>query len=93
MAPYNERYAAEFTESFGAFGGATSLATYVALDAIETCIRAGDISRACVVDALTNIDLATTNMGLPIMFGPGNQAEGAFALFQVQDGEFVYIGQ
>ncbi len=93
MAPYNERFAEEFTENFGAFGGATNLATFVALEAIESCIRADDISRACVVDTLTNIDLATTPMGLPIMFGEGNQAEGAFALFQVQDGQFVYMGQ
>jgi len=93
MAPYNERYAAEYTENFGAFGGATGMATFVALDAIESCIRAEDVSRACVVETLTNIDLATTPMGLPIKFGPGNQAAGAFALFQVMDGQFVYIGQ
>jgi branched-chain amino acid transport system substrate-binding protein len=91
MADYNERYADEYGEDFGAFGGAASLAAYVALDALETCVRDGDISRACVVDALTNIDLDTTPLGLPIRFGEGNQAEGSFSLFQIQDGQFVLL--
>lgn len=93
MAPYNEAYAADFSEEFGAFGGAAQLATHVALDAIETCVRAGDVTRACVVDALTNINLETTPLGIPITFGEGNQAEGAFSLFQVQDGAFVLLEQ
>jgi branched-chain amino acid transport system substrate-binding protein len=94
MAPYNERYVAEFGENFGSFGGSTAMSTFVALDALETCIRAGDVSRACVVDALTNIDLATTPMGVPVTFGVGNQNfDASFALFQIQDGAFVFIGE
>jgi branched-chain amino acid transport system substrate-binding protein len=91
MAEYNERYASEYSEEFGAFGGAASLAAYVALDALETCVRAEDISRACVIDALANMDLETTPLGLPIAFGEGNQAEGSFSLFQIQDGEFILL--
>ena len=91
MADYNERYADEYSEEFGAFGGAASFATYIALDALETCVRAEDISRACVVDALTNMDLETTPLGLPVVFGEGNQAEGSFSLFQIQDGAFVLL--
>ena len=92
MAPYNERFVAEYTEEFGSFGGSTAMTTFVALDAIETCANAGDLSRACVVDALTNIDLATTPMEVPVTFGAGNQNEAAsFALFQVQDGGFHFL--
>jgi branched-chain amino acid transport system substrate-binding protein len=91
MADYNERYAAEYSEEFGAFGGAANLATYVALDALETCVRAQDITRACVVDALANMDLEATPLGLPVSFDETNQAEGSFSLFQIQDGEFVLI--
>jgi hypothetical protein len=43
------------------------------------------------VDALTNIDLADTPMGVAVNFGPGNQAEGGFLVFQIQDGAFVRL--
>ena len=91
MAPYNERYAADYSEEFGAFGGAAGFATFVGLDALETCVRAEDISRACIVDALTNMNLDTTPLGLSVTFGEGNQAEGGFSLFQIQDGQFVLL--
>ena len=91
MADYNERYAAEYSEEFGAFGGAAGFTAFIALDALETCVRAEDITRACVVDALANMNLETTPLGVPVSFGEGNQAEGSFSLFQIQDGEFVLV--
>ncbi len=92
MAPFNERYAAEFSAEFGAFGGAAGYTAFIALNAIETCAGAGDISRACVVDALAKTDLATTPLGLPVRFGPGNQIEGgSFSLFQIEDGGFTLL--
>jgi branched-chain amino acid transport system substrate-binding protein len=92
MAPYNEEYVAiTGIEEFGAFGGGAGFAAYIALEAIETCVRAEDISRACVVDALTNMNLETTPLGLPVVFGEGNQAEGGFSLFIIQDGKFVLL--
>jgi branched-chain amino acid transport system substrate-binding protein len=92
MAPYNERYAADYSEEFGAFGGASGFTTFIALDALETCIRAGDVSKECVIEALGNLDLATTPLGIPVSFGEGNQAEGSrFFLFQVQDGAFELL--
>ncbi|MCB0011092.1 MAG: branched-chain amino acid ABC transporter substrate-binding protein [Anaerolineales bacterium] len=92
MAPYNEMYAAQYSESFGAFGGAASLATYVVLQAVETCVNAGDVSRTCIVDALTNMDLETTPLGLAISFDENNQVNGgSFSLFQIVDGAFVLL--
>jgi hypothetical protein len=44
-----------------------------------------------VIDALVNIDLETTPLGLPVAFDESNQAEGTFSLFQIQDGEFVLV--
>ncbi len=94
MAPYNERYAAEYSETFGAFGGAAAFTAYIALDAIETCVAAGDVSRACIVDALGNMDLATTPLGLPVRFNDNNQNEfGAFSLFQIKDGAFTLLSE
>jgi len=88
----NNRYR-EITgnEEFGAFGGASGLTTQVLLEAVGICIQAGDVSRGCVVDALTNLDLENTVLGIPVSFGEGNQAAGTFSLFQVQDGSFVLL--
>jgi branched-chain amino acid transport system substrate-binding protein len=91
MTPYNEAYSAAYGEEFGAFGGAAHLAAYVALDAIETCARANDMTRACVVDALQNMNLETTPLGLSIVFDANNQAEGSFSLFQIENGGFNLI--
>ena len=89
MQPYNDAYRAEFSENFGAFGGASALATFVALDAIETC--ADDVSRECVVEALQSMNLETP-AGVSVTFGENNQAENTqFFLFQVQDGEFTLV--
>jgi branched-chain amino acid transport system substrate-binding protein len=90
MQPFNDAYRAQFADAFGAFGGASALATFVALDAIERCID--DLTRTCVVDALGSTDLMTTPMGVPVSFGEGNQASGsAFFLFEVIDGVFALI--
>ena len=90
MAPFNDAYRAEFGDEFGAFGGASALATFVALEALESCLA--DLSRACVVDALTNLDMMTTPLGVPVSFGEGNQAAGStFFLFEVRDGTFNLI--
>jgi branched-chain amino acid transport system substrate-binding protein len=92
MQPYNEAYRAEFGQDFGAFGGASALATFVALEAIETCLSSDALSRECVVEALTDMNLETTPLGVPVTFGEGNQAENStFFLFQVQDGHFTLI--
>lgn len=92
-AEYNERYAAQYDENFGAFGGAAALVTYVVLDAVERCAtEAVEVTRSCVVDALAATDLETTPLGIPIAFGDGNQVQGArFFIFQVQDGEFALV--
>jgi branched-chain amino acid transport system substrate-binding protein len=91
-ADYNERYAAEYSEEFGAFGGAAALTTYVALNAVERCAEDGEVTRDCVLQAVSETDLETTPLGIPISFGEGNQVEGArFFIFQVQDGEFALI--
>lgn len=91
-AEYNERYAAEFSEEFGAFGGAAALTAYVALDAIERCAESGEVTRACVVEALGETNLETTPLGIPISFGEGNQVEGArFFIFQVVGGAFTLV--
>lgn len=90
MQPYNDAYRAEFGQEFGAFGGASALATFTALDALETC--ADNMSRECVVEALQTMKLETTPLGVPVSFGENNQAENTqFFLFQVQDGKFTLV--
>jgi len=89
---YTSRYADEYGE-FGAFGGPSALAARIALEAIQRCVEADDLSRACVRDEIAATDLSDSLLGIPVAFGEGNQVEGAeFFIFQVQDGEFVLIG-
>ena len=90
---YNTRYADQFGEEFGAFGGASGMATQVMLQAIERCADGGEVSRACVVDEMGNTDMSTSMLGIPIAFGEGNQAEGGFSLFQVQDGGYALLAE
>ncbi len=91
MGPYNLAYQAEFNEDFGAFGGGAAIAAFTVLGAVEVCAAAEDLSRSCMVDALTNLELDTTPMSVSVSFGPGNQGEGAFFLYQVQEGTFNLI--
>jgi hypothetical protein len=91
-AEMNERFRMmSGVEEFGAFGGAGGLSAQVLLEAIDSCVETGDVSRACVVAALTNLELDTSVLGIPVAFGEGNQAAGGFSLFQVQDGSFVLL--
>lgn len=90
MQPYNDAYVAEIGGEFGAFGGASALATFVALDAVESC--KDDLTRACIITALGNTNLETTPLGVPVSFGEGNQTNNdAFFLFQVQGGAFTLL--
>lgn len=94
LVPEAEEMNARYREitgnkDFGAFGGAGGIATQVLLEAIGTCIDAGEVDRACVVDAMTHTDLDNTVLGIPVTFGEGNQAAGGFSIFQVRNGEFT----
>lgn len=93
-AEMNAKYA-ELTgqEGYGAFGGAAGLATQVLMEAIKRCVEAGNVTRACVLEAVDTTNLETTVLGIPISFGEGNQVDGSFSVFQVQDGTFVLLGQ
>lgn len=90
--PYNAIYATNVGEEFGAFGGAAALSTYIVLEAVEQCADAGELSRACLVDTLTNINLETSPLDIPVSFGEGNQLAGSeFFLFQIQNGQFALL--
>jgi branched-chain amino acid transport system substrate-binding protein len=89
---YITRYAEQYNPEFGAFGGATALTTYVALDAIERCSQAGEVTRACVIEQLKSTDLQETPLGIPVAFDETNQIIGSrFFLFQVEDGTFTLL--
>ncbi|HMN28472.1 MAG TPA: ABC transporter substrate-binding protein, partial [Caldilineaceae bacterium] len=89
---YITRYAQEYNEEFGAFGGASALTTYVALDAIERCSAEGAVTRACVVEKLKSTDLQETPLNIPVKFDENNQVVGSrFFLFQVEDGQFKLL--
>jgi branched-chain amino acid transport system substrate-binding protein len=89
---YITRYAEQYNAEFGAFGGAAALTTYVALDAIERCSQAGEVTRACVVEQLKTTDLQETPLGIPVAFDETNQIIGSrFFLFQVEDGQFTLL--
>ena len=90
--PYTDRYVKEFSKEFGAFGGASALTTYVALDAIERCSKAGAVTRDCVVKMLKSTDLKETPLGVPVKFDENNQSSvSKFFLFQIKDGKYVLV--
>lgn len=89
---YTDRYAKEFSKDFGAFGGASALTTFVALDAVERCSKAGAVTRQCVIDMLKTTKLDKTPLGVPVSFDENNQvANSKFFLFQVKDGKFGLV--
>ena len=93
-AEYNARYTEQYTESFGPFGGAAALAAQILLEAIERCVTAGNVSRACVVTETAVTDMETSMLGIPISFGEGNQIIGDQSYrYQVQDGVFNLLAE
>ncbi len=91
---YTDRYVKEFSKDFGAFGGASALTTYVALDAIERCAKAGAVTRQCVLAMLKTTKLDKTPLGVPVSFDENNQvANSKFFLFQVKDRKFSLVNQ
>lgn len=89
---YTDRYVKEFSKDFGAFGGASALTTFVALDAVERCSKAGAVTRQCVIDMLKTTKLDKTPLGVPVSFDENNQvANSKFFLFQVKDGKFGLV--
>jgi branched-chain amino acid transport system substrate-binding protein len=88
---YTSRYEAQFGE-FGAFGGPSALAGRIALEAIERCFNASDLTRACVVKEIAATNMSDSLLGIPISFGEGNQVNGgSFFIFQVKEGNFVLV--
>jgi ABC-type branched-subunit amino acid transport system substrate-binding protein len=77
---------------FGAFGGPAALSARIAADAIERCVDAGNLNRACVVQEIGATNETDSLLGIPVSFGEGNQINGGeFFIFQVQDGNFVLV--
>lgn len=90
-AHYNELYTAKFGPDFGAFGGASGLAAQVLLKAVSQCAHDDNVSRECVADELRFTEMNNTLLGIPIKFGEGNQSDGVFSLFQIQNGNFELL--
>ena len=90
-AQYNQLYMDEFGSDFGAFGGASGLATQLLLKAIGKCTQDDEVSRQCVAEELRFTEMNNTLLGIPVKFGEGNQSDGVFSLFQIQDGRFELL--
>ncbi len=85
------RYESTYGE-YGAFGGPAALSADIVLGAIERCYDAENLTRACVVEETTATNMSDSVMGIPVVFGAGNQIDGGqFFIFQVQDGAFVLV--
>lgn len=85
------RYQNQFGD-FGAFGGPAGLSARIALEAIQRCVDANTLSRACVIQEIKATNKSDSLLGIPVSFGEGNQIEGGeFFIFQVQDGKFVLV--
>lgn len=90
-APYNEVYMADYGSEFGAFGGAAGLTTQVLLKAVGECVRNAEVTRGCVLNKLRFTQMQSSMLGIPIKFGTGNQSEGGFSLFQIQNGKYQLL--
>lgn len=90
MKEYNDAYAATAGKPGGSFGGASAQAAYAGLAALEAC--KDNMNRACVVDALKNLKLETSPLGVPVAFDANGQLTGAqFFLYQVKAGKFELV--
>ncbi|MEM7127808.1 MAG: ABC transporter substrate-binding protein [Chloroflexota bacterium] len=84
------RYREQFTDEFGAFGGAAGFTTQILLEAVIACAETDTLTRTCVHKAVAASNLESTVLDIPVKFGPNNQAEGShYFVFQVQNGAFV----
>ncbi len=92
MAEYNRRYQERYGD-FGAFGGPSALAARIALEAIQRCNDAGNLTRQCVRDEIAATDMEDSILDYPVRFDANGQLEGGqFFIYQVQNGEFRLVG-
>jgi len=76
--------------TWGNFGAATYVATTVFLDAAVNASKAGSLTRAGLVTALTKIDDKV--LGVEIKFDPTGEVAGAsFVISQVKNGKFSQV--
>jgi len=92
MEEFVARFQEEIDDKFGPFAAGSALATRIALEAVQRCLEAGDLSRACVRNEVAATNMEESILGFPVSFGPGNQIEGSeFTLYQVEDGKFALV--
>jgi len=85
------RFEEEYGE-FGTFGPPTYAATLVALEAVQSAMEAGDLTRAAVLEAVGATDMEMSVLGGPLAFDEnGDVLDAAFYIFQVQGDNFVFI--
>lgn len=89
-----ERYTERFDDNFGSFGPPTYAAAMVVLEAMQRAYENGDLSRETVLAEVAATDQELTVLGGPLRFDENGDVEGAaFYIFQVQDGQFVMVGE
>lgn len=88
VARYTDRFG-----DFGAFGPPAYAAATVVLEAMERAFEAnGELTREGVLAEVANTNQETTILGIPLSFDEnGDVAGGGFSIFQIQDGEFVFV--
>ncbi len=92
MSEFVTAFTEEYGEAFGPFAAASALSTRIALEAIQRCLEAGNLSRACARDEIAATNMAESMLGFPVSFGAGNQLEGGhFTIYQVEGGGFKLV--
>jgi branched-chain amino acid transport system substrate-binding protein len=85
------RFSEEYGE-FGTFGPPTYVATMVTLEAVQSAVESGDLTRAAVLEAVGATDMEMSILGGPLAFDEnGDVLDAAFYIFQVQGDNFVFI--
>lgn len=86
-----QRYTDEYGE-FGTFGPPAGSATMIVLEAMLRAFEADNLTREGVRDEVAATNIETTIMGTPLSFDEnGDVLNAQFYIFQVQDGNFVYV--
>ena len=89
VAAYEKEYGADFSS----FGGPAYAATDVVLQAIEAAKGSGEVTRASVLAAVADTDIASSVLGIPIAFDEnGDILNASFFIFKVEGDKFVQIG-
>ncbi len=87
---YLDRFERLHGNTYGWAGMTSLLATFGTLTALENC-QASAVHRICVSDALNQLNLKETPLGIPLSFKEGQRVLNEYFIYQVQEGNYIQV--